>query len=410
MKLKIRAKELLFFVLAVLLMQIPALDYINPTLGLLNDILRCIGASVVLFFFFRRRKISLSIITGMILLMMGELLVSTVLHRGDLKDWFVAAASVISFGMLFEMTLSKSIRYIKAMMVVMEILTYLHLLLILLFPGGLYAYNGHHEFWLFGQKNLALPYLLIAYVTAFCYGYAGGSKIREYGIYVSGIVSSILVHSSTSTVGLILLVVLFLFIKSGIKFNAYWLLGINLAFYLLIVVFRMQIPILKYFVENVLHKTVTLTGRDAIWDMALFYIRKQPLLGYGFQGNNLNEFSAFGSRWNLYAHNQILQELFDGGIIQLLLYVILILIICRRLNKHRKGMFVQCMIVTLFALNVMFIAEGYRAKILYLVYYFAYYAQNMESLIESSRCKSRLRKDIYFKSNAHWNQQKESKS
>ena len=410
MKFKINAKKVTFFILALFLMQISALEHINRALGVINDISRCIAASIVLLCFFFRKKEKISVMTMMLLLMMGELLLSTLMNGGDLKAWFVAAASIISFGMLFEMSLSESPMYISAMMALMETLSYLHLLLVILFPNGLYEYNGYRVFWLFGQKNLALPYLLVAYVTAFFYGCSGGNVFREVGIYVAGIVSSILVHSSTSTVGLILLVALFFLVRRGVKFNIYFMLGGNLALFLIMVVYRLQISGFKYFIENVLHKTVTLTGRDVLWDMALFYIRKQPWLGYGLYASNPTGFSTFGEEWSLYAHNQYLQELFDGGLIQLGLYIILLLIICRRLNKYRNGMLAQCMIVTLFALNVMFITEGYRAKIIYLIYYYAYYAPQMESLMSgiripkhrvvirnrtSPQSSGRIREDLY---------------
>ena len=383
MKLSISTKKVIFFVLTLFLLPIESLEYINEALGVMNDALRVVAALIVLICFFLRKRWKLSPITFLLLVMMGELLVATILNGGRFQAWFAAAGAIISFGMLFEMTLAKSDAYVNTMMLLMELLSYIHLLLVLLFPNGLYVYNGFHEFWLFGQKNLALPYLLIAYVTAFYYGCSGGNRFREVGVYLSGIIASVLVRSSTSTVGLILLAVLFFIVRRGVKFNVYILFGVNLALFLGLVVFRIQIPLINYFIENVLHRTATFTGRDVIWSNALYYIAKQPILGHGL-GNDPKRFGSFGA-WELYAHNQILQELFDGGAIQLLLYLVLIFIIIRRLNKHKDGLFVQCLIVTMFALNVMFITESYTSKIIYLVYYYAYYAPDMESILLKRR-------------------------
>lgn len=379
LKIKISPRSILIFVLSFSLLALPGLKGLSSQIDTADNLVRVISATIILGWFLLRKKHTISPITLTFLIMTGMMFISTLSADGDIVGWFTTYAPIFALGLLFEISLPNVKQYIKTIMFLMECLCLAHLLIIVLFPEGFYVSRlgiraGNY---LLGQKNNAVSYLLVACVTAFFYGYFGGSKFREIAVYAVSIISSILARSSTSMVGLILLVILFYLVRRGVKFNIYVLLGINVTLFLIFVVFRLQIPIFKFFIENVLKKSVTLTDRDVVWNTVLNYIRKRPLFGYGIQ-KELTRFGTFGTRLFMYAHNQILQELFDGGIVQLLLYIFLILMISRKLNKYKNLTSSQAMIVTLFALNIMFITEGYRNKYLYLVYYYAYYAPNIE--------------------------------
>ena len=58
------------------------------------------------------------------------------------------------------------------------------------------------------------------------------------------------------------------------------------------------------------------SGRQFVWQNALLNIKKQPVFGYGIDGVLLH---TFWSEWSgggfNYAHNQIMQNLLDGGLV-----------------------------------------------------------------------------------------------
>lgn len=379
LKFKISPKSILILVLSSCLLNLNGLKALSGLIDSADAVIRVLSAIIIVGWYLLRKNKSLSYMTVMILLMTGMMFISTLLADGDLIAWFIKYAPIFALGLLFEISLSDFNAYLKATMFLMVCLCLVHLLIIIIFPDGLYedrlGYRAGN--FLMGQKNVALPYLLVACVTAFFYGYYSGNKFIEITVYSLCIVSSVLVRSSTSMVGLTLLVALFIFVRLGMKFKIYPLLAVNVIIFTIFVVFRMRIPIITYFIENLLHKNVTLTGRDVIWNMSLEFIKKRPVLGYGVQ-SNLARFGTFGLRWNLYAHNQVLQELFDGGVVQLFLYVLFIIMISIKLNRDSDLITSQAMIVTLFVLNIMFITEGYANKYLYLVYYYAYYAPSIE--------------------------------
>ena len=61
---------------------------------------------------------------------------------------------------------------------------------------------------------------------------------------------------------------------------------------------------------------LTFSGRKFVWSNAILHIFEKPLLGFGIDGVLL---TTFWTKWSgqgfNYAHNQILQNLIDGGVI-----------------------------------------------------------------------------------------------
>lgn len=79
---------------------------------------------------------------------------------------------------------------------------------------------------------------------------------------------------------------------------------------------------------------LTFSGRNIIWQESLGYISKKPLLGYGVDGILIKPFWTewTGGGFN-YAHNQIIQNLLDGGIILFIAFVFMLLIFVSGIDK-----------------------------------------------------------------------------
>lgn len=83
----------------------------------------------------------------------------------------------------------------------------------------------------------------------------------------------------------------------------------------------------QYFIQNVLGKSSTLSGRSQIWAIIFGLIGKKALLGYGYYNGMIERYLGYGN-----PQNGILKILLDTGMIGLLFYGILVFIALRPLN------------------------------------------------------------------------------
>lgn len=80
------------------------------------------------------------------------------------------------------------------------------------------------------------------------------------------------------------------------------------------------------------------SGRRFVWQDALLNIKKQPILGYGIDGILLHTFWTgwSGGGFN-YAHNQVLQNLLDGGTVLAVSFWVMILSFIKPAEKISEG-------------------------------------------------------------------------
>ncbi len=108
---------------------------------------------------------------------------------------------------------------------------------------------------------------------------------------------------------------------------------LNLVFVFLSI--QDRIAIIRFIVEDIMHKDIGLTGRSGIWDLAKRIIIEKPLYGYGTGLTTLPD----GGKWYEFMrifgpHNQFLYILLAGGIVTLITYIILLVYIAEILNKY----------------------------------------------------------------------------
>lgn len=98
-----------------------------------------------------------------------------------------------------------------------------------------------------------------------------------------------------------------------------------------IVFFRIQ-AMFSFLIEDILHKKLTFTGRTYIWDSAINYVQKSPILGHGYSANGVASYR--GLQWQ--AHNQVLETLAEGGAVALLLLVSFVAKCVKKIKSNNK--------------------------------------------------------------------------
>ena len=375
LKYNYRKDNIIIFWLLFPHMRPESLAYIAPQINIMYNIGRIVSfAILILLSIYKRTKPSL--IMFIVLIMQMWVVFTTYLNHGDIQRAFIMMMSTLSLMLIVDIYSKK--RIIEPLLLNFEWLIYVNLATVVLFPNGLYRRGVHKEFvdFFLGFKNSFFPYCIVAiFLSGLFYLKNKKSRIRSSMLMIASFLNVLLTWSASSVVAILIVVLMFVFtivvqkpkILRQIKFHT--LIFAYIVIDLMVCVFNIveNTPFIAHFVTNVLHKLTTLSGRTIIWGMALQFIRKKPITGYGI-GEHI-----YWRGYNWYGHNQIFEMLMEGGIPCLVLYIFIIGLIAIKM-KQCNNMLVYNMLVSVFSgLFVYFITEAGVSPIMYLLFSIAFH-------------------------------------
>ena len=229
--------------------------------------------------------------------------------------------------------------------------------------------------------------IAFAFVFAYCDLYST-NKMKNFAIkmlmIVIAIANAIMMKSSTVFVCLLVILVMYLVpvVKNLLlKIKAKYIVIAYAAIWFALIVYRLQY-LAANFIINILHKNLTLTSRTYVWDEAIRLIKQKLLFGYGKQSTTsvftivLPDFLGRDQTFVLSAHNQILQNLYEGGLVLLVLFgLIFILAIDSRNRRSRVSVyFIRSIIVIL----INWLSESPGDYGLFLLLTMNYYSWNLD--------------------------------
>ena len=145
-----------------------------------------------------------------------------------------------------------------------------------------------------------------------------------------------------------------------------------------------------------LHETVTFNGRTVIWAAFLRAVKESPIWGYGYNG--IRVATGWGGGWdNLdYAHNTILQELSNGGIVGFVLFFLMGFVALKSIDTLQSIDYKKLVLCILGSQLVMMCSES----ISYYPYYglFVVLLANLPSLDRERKRNEKIRETNYEKS------------
>lgn len=210
-------------------------------------------------------------------------------------------------------------------------------------------------FW--STRNHLASLFFIAFISAILiYGIKRTRITFFWSLFVilNVIFGTLLFNSSTTIVGLVVLLVLYIFFKKkSILYRPvlyFWgCIGLNIA----IVIFRIQ-ELFAWLIEGWLHKSLSFTGRTSIWDTALLYIYNSPIWGYGESAI----FNFSFAKTEIVAHNQFLDIAIVCGIPGLILFGIILYITFKKLSTYKDSFVSRLIVCALLGYMVMTITES----------------------------------------------------
>lgn len=315
--------------------------------------------TVLLFVLVGRRGIFAYLATAVIALV----LTSTIMFDGNTGRWFVYWLPSAIMALLVASTCRHFYReLLLAVLLVTFVMEAVNFASVLLFPEGMWTTDKVAEGgnYFFDHRNNAYKLLIPMILCSFLLDRLNGKRIgvRTVLLMLLSFAQVVLALSVTSTVALTLFILFLLIVQ--LKCARGFLNGINFLFAsiltsLLVVGLRIQ-DMFGFFVEGVLRKEVTFTGRTYIWDKTFELFRgvRHTLFGYGVSG--YKHLSINGQPYP-HAHNEFLDLWLNGGLAALIIFLCALGVLAWSLFKMRHNWEIAVITAAIGAYYVIGLAE-----------------------------------------------------
>lgn len=218
----------------------------------------------------------------------------------------------------------------------------INLITLILFSQGLgvYGYNESSDnyYYFLGLRIAFTPFILTELLLSHIVDYLQEKKLSSFTrmSFAVGLLTLFIEKIATGLLAIVIIYALmFLVRRKNIKLNMYAIYLIYAIGFILIVVYNIQykLPFFSYLLEDVMHKDLSFDNRTTIWASTIAAFLKQPLFGYGVTGGGgvLVEFKYRVA--TLSAHNQILNTLYEGGIVSFVFFVIMFGVVAEKIKK-----------------------------------------------------------------------------
>lgn len=373
--LTIRKKSIYYLLFFIAFIRPEYLDRI-PAINVFYNYYRVfmVGVTALTFFYKRIRPNKFTLIWAVFEVW---ILSVTIARSGNISFAISQLLTIIAVAIFWQMNSENVYRVCRVLYYLLGFFIVINFITIIMFPDGMYVTgvtNTASQNWFLGFKNKHLVYFLPFIGLNFIFGKIDGFNLKKLSMAVIVVFSALYAQSSTTILCIfIMLIIGFIpFIREHYKiFNMYSYFAISILMFVLIPLFRLQY-LFSYLIVNVLHRSIDLTYRTDLWDRAFSAIQQYLFTGWGEQTNEVKH-ALYNSQSIISAHNQILEYLYIGGIVLLLLYVIINLMLATKLHRMDKSSVVQIASGIYLALQIALIVEVYTDAIIYMLYFLLWY-------------------------------------
>ena len=369
-----RERRLVLFILILLLPHFEPgyFDAQVHIIDLMYNAGRVLSAAYIIYYAILKKH-RISSIMLLFFVFQGYYFVNTVLQNGFSKKILLNTISMI-IGCLIIDTFSKQHikQLIHAMFIMYELLIYANIITVVLFPKGMYVTEWQTENWLLGFRNTFTMYFVPALCIGMIWGEITRRYFRTYLMICVCVLTAILGHSATCLATIMVMVGVYILRLHRIRMMT--AVNVTIAYtssFFAVVIFRIvdyMAPILKK-----LGRSTTLTGRTYIWDRTIDAILERPVFGYGMQSTDIRVALVPEAYGATHAHNFILEHLYVGGIVQLIIVLIFIGMIIYEMQKYRKNRITHCAVLGLACTYLIFLVESGFSLSLFTLLYLSYY-------------------------------------
>jgi O-antigen ligase len=211
---------------------------------------------------------------------------------------------------------------------------------------------------IFGHRNIFAIYIIFA---IFFNLIKSKDFNKKYIIYIWNIICIYYLYRTRSVTGIIVVLFCFIMYKFFLKRKSFNLFAYAYLFYIFVNFMLFNGLTDNSFISSALGKLLgrggNLTGRTDIWSFCTKYIMINPIWGYGFSSFFPTHQQAIPNTWLnsvAHAHNLILEQLLELGVVGLIIFLLLLLdILWKFYNlKNREGTIFILMLLSMLIFNI----------------------------------------------------------
>ncbi len=328
--------------------------------------------------FIKEKKISSMTIVG-IFYCFGRFLTTYIKTGNFISSVITYSFPLVCVVLIFVETHIKdnTLNLIEGLLIYSELMIYINVICLLNETFGNIFFGGS----IIQGDNNHLVYYLLGLASSYIYYYLKKDKLSKYRMIILWLTIIICTLYSWSATAVVSLTAFFLALLVSYKLKIANIISYIIAYYVAffgIVIYKMQY-LFSFIIVDILHKDLTFTLREQVWDNYKNVIVKSPIIGYGYNAPHLYE--EIQKRY-LYAHNHILQEIYNGGIVVYLIYIWFVIFPAIKLWKNRDNKLSKVLSATIFAILVSSITESLSPLIFILIYALSY---NIECFINANK-------------------------
>lgn len=335
----------------------------NKFINVIFDAGKLLCYSSILMIYFvnciKKRSLYLTKELSLIFLYVATLLFTTLMgSHSDYYRLFFYYIPILAFIIFLDYSIRILPNYLfDYMLPMLEILVLINVITTVFYPEGIIS--SRIGFW--GMKNAQLTYFMFTISLSMIDDYIVYKKIKQrtIGLVFLAFINFYLNTSLGSCIAIAVCLVLLLWeICTRSKFLIYRnLLILPIAF----------IPLqsfILYFARIYFGKGNSYLTRQYIWKLTMEQIKKSPIRGYGLV------FSEYRNRImnNIFAnsaHNQVLEILYEGGILLLGVFIVIILQQYKILMRNKNELLAKCLSIALVSLYIGTMVEVQAHHILF---------------------------------------------
>lgn len=356
LKIKISIKECLLFILFFSFFKPGYMNEI-PVLDVFFNASRVVSVGAIFVLFLKNQKYK-TIPFIILCALQGVLLLSTVKNVGSASNYILKCIFPLAVYMICSIYVSYPEILFRMAFLISEILTYINLLTVFLFPDGLYKreHLGNGNLcWFLGHKNEIYFYFVFFFIVSYMYEIYCEKTIRTTVLRIVIIFSVIWTKAINASVAL-LSIVLLVYIISKLKIkaiNIYVLMFVDAAIWFMVVIMQSYM-LFSNIIANVWGKSLTLSGRTEIWSKIFELSKRKIWLGYGVRTSE-QTISLFEILCGVNAHDTLLYYLNVGGIISVMLFILFSFFLIKKLYLYqntRIGIYLSAGLFSLFLFSI----------------------------------------------------------
>lgn len=388
---KTQAVKRVFFFM-IILPTVGIIDLRNRYIGLpdlslvskLFDFFYILGACIIIFYILHRAlsgKLYFEKTTVLILILYLYIFLRTLLVDYDLKK---AVVNVLLMIPVVELSV-QSLQDIAAFVGVLNFFNIINAIsVLLLYPsrGLRYWSNITKRYW---GDTYFLGYdngFIVLILPLICYNLMlyGAYRKKRYLIYTAVcILTEIMIFSASSLVALGFFLLLYILgknrhIQSIIYKPMLCIIGYFGAFFILVI--GRFLTVVNKVMSFLFHKTLS-GARNRLWETGVKLVKRSLLFGYGF--GKVELVGGYNA-----PHQMVLEWLLQGGIIELIVYTLLIFMVLNRLKDKIGYKSAFLLYNAILSFIVAYIAESYSTYTYYWIFLSLFVIANKNVILQNS--------------------------